>query len=434
MHGTSTLTAIGPLLLALTLSTSQAQATARPASQLPVIQITGAFGKTNGHPVVQAQLSGSILTPTTHEMTRPSDPLWRSSDADRLLLRDTSNQFILPALTATAGLTAVVSTEIFRAIREHRSLDLNRLYRNSILATASGFAVGTLGAPGITNHLMARGVVDAALRYISKVLFMGESGRENAGSFSTDILMGALRGAVESMVPAEVLTWLPCQQQDLPSDICNGLYALAGKSLLQGSEEIASQLLARGLTPDSPRLSKNLMSSFFRGAAFGAVEQTLWEITFGAPQWMSPTDRARMSELFNQLGLSEGTQECFEKSTFLYGGLWSHFTRNEDISFNIGTTTMIDREFYFLDQLDSRTAGLLTHEVGGHCTQWLNLGLVEFLGQYLAEFSARGTPPAHQGELTFERNTLGCSGNSFECEAAGIQFTVIDLISTANSK
>jgi hypothetical protein len=396
--------------------------------RLPGIQLSGSFGNLNGKSQLSAQITGGWLNGPQNLQPVSSDPIWKSTDTDRLLARDTSDQFLIPALTATAGLTTAISAELVRALRHHRALDWRRIYKDSIVATASGFAIGTLGAPGITNHFMAQGVVDAALRYISKLVFMGQSARGEAGSLQTDLIIGALRGALESRLPPEVSEFLPCQTQNLPADICNGLYAITAKSILQGSEETASQLLARRLLPEAPRLSTDLLSAFFRGAAFGAVEQTLYEITLGVPQWMSPESRYRIGQIFRESGLEEGSVECLEKNTFLYGGLWSLFTREQDLSFNMGSTTMIDREFYFLDDGKQSTTSVLAHEVGGHCTQWLNLGLVGFLTQYLSEFAGRNTSPEDQAIPSFDAGRILCDGNSFECEATGFQLTVVDLI------
>lgn len=407
-----------------------AHATSGHSGGLPIVQIQGIFGKADGKQVIRAQMSGGMAYPGTdrYSILGP-DPIWSSPDADALLARDTSDQFVIPAITATAGLTAAVSNEIRRAIKDKRPLDFRKLYRDSIVAAASGFALGTVASPGLTNHFMGRAVIDASLRYLSKVALMGKEGRENSGSFGTDIIVGALRGAVASRLPPETLTWLPCQNQNLPADICNGLYAIVTKSLMQGSEEVAAQILARGLTPDSESLSTDLLGSFFRGAAFGAAKQAMVEVVLGAPQWMSPIERYRMSEIFAEAGLNEDVQQCMEKSTFLYGGLWSLFTRNRAISFNLGTTSMIDREFFFLNSGDVNITSLLAHEVGGHCTQWLSTGIVQFLSHCITEYSRIGKDPASDETLTDHGNAqLGCTGNSYECEASGIQLVIIDLL------
>lgn len=410
--------------------TQSSQASSGNAGTLPMVQIQGVFGKAGGKQVMRAQMSGGLSYPGIDQnfSLRP-DPIWNSPDADALLARDTSDRFVIPAITATAGLTAAVSNEIRRAIVEKRPLDFQRLYRNSIVATASGFALGTVASPGLTNHFMGRAVIDASLRYLSKVAFMGKEGRENAGSFGTDIIIGALRGAVQSRLPPETLTWLPCQKQNLPADICNGLYAIVTKSLIQGSEEIASQVLARGLAPDSDRLSTDLLGSFFRGAAFGAAKQAMVEVILGAPQWMSPVERYRMSEIFAEAGLNEDVQQCMEKSTFLYGGLWSLFTRNQSVSFNLGTTSMIDREFYFLNSGGRNITSLLSHEVGGHCTQWLSTGIIQFLSHYLSEFAQIGKDPGKDETVyNMGNDQLACVGNDYECEASGIELIIVDQL------
>ena len=422
-----------PLVLAPALLSplaSAAQAASGNSDALPIVQIQGVFGKPGGKQIIRAQMSGGMAYPGIDRYPiLGSDPIWSSPDADALRARDTSDRFVIPAITATAGLTAAVSNEIRRAIVEKRPLDFQKLYRDSIVAAASGFALGTVAAPGLTNHFMGRAVIDASLRYLSKVALMGKEGRENAGSFGTDIIVGALRGAVESRLHPETLTWLPCRNQNLPADICNGLYAIVTKSLMQGSEELAAQILARGLTPDSERLSTDLLDSFFRGATFGAGKQAMVELVLGAPQWMSPDERYRMSEIFADAGLSEDVQQCMEKSTFLYGGLWSLFTRNQSISFNLGTTSMIDGEFFFLNSGRRSITSLLAHEVGGHCTQWLSTGIIQFLSHYITEFVSLGKDPGSDEKLTKQGNArLGCTGNSYECEASGIQMIIIDML------